>query len=394
MEGTAYLTGTTLDTGTISRSALDISGALERLGSSYRLHSVHDGTTIRLTALARNFRQSMEILGDILARPTFPEEEIERKRTQHLTSIAQGKDRASTLASLAFHRLTYGASHPYGTDAGGTEKSVKGIRRSELTAFHHDHLVPNACTAIVIGPVTEAECRSWLEENHFPWTSKRKNPAPRPVAAPESRPGIFLIDRPGSAQAEIRLGHPSLKRNSPDFFPIIVMNRILGGEFSSRLNANLRERRGYTYGAWSAFGFGRLGGPFIVGTAVNTADTGAALGEMIREIEGLAGGNVSPDELAFAVEGIAGGFALMFETPAQTAAVLQNIIFYQLGEDYYSTYLDGLRGVSLEQVNAAAKKHLHTAAMTVAIAGDAGKILPLLASSGKASVVTLEELGI
>jgi zinc protease len=394
MAGTAHLTGTTIDTGTTSRSALDISGALERLGSSYQLHTVHDGTTVSLATLTRNFRQSLEILADILAHPTFPDEEIERKRTLYLTSIAQQKDRASTLASWAFHRLAYGASHPYGTDVGGTERTVKGISRSALVEYSHNHFAPDACTAIIGGPVVESECRALLEENQFPWTLKRESCIRRQVPPPESHSGVFVIDRPGSAQAEIRLGHPSLKRNSQDFFPIIIMNRILGGQFSSRLNANLRERRGYTYGAWSTFGFGRLGGPFVAGTAVNTADTGAALEELIREIDGIGEGNVTAEELAFAVEGIAGGFALMFETPAQTAAVLQNIIFYQLGEEYYSTYLETLRSVTLGQVNAAARKYLHTSEMTIAIAGDAEKILPVLGSSRRAEVVTLEELGL
>lgn len=391
--GTAFLCGATLDTGTATRSALEISGSLEHLGSSFRLHTGHDGTTIGLTSLVRNLQPSLDIVGDVLAHPTFPEHEVERKRTQHLTSIAQQKDRASTLASRAFHRLAYGDVHPYGTDAGGTERSVRSVSRDQVTRFHREHLTPDSCTAIVIGPVSEADCRHLLGDALSSWdlTSAPANPS---VPPPVTRKGIFLIDRPGSAQAEIRVGHPSLPRNSPDFFPVVIVNRILGGQFSSRLNANLRERRGFTYGAWSTFGFGRLGGPFVAGAAVNTGDTGAALAEMIREIQGMGGGDVTIEELAFAVEGIAGGFALMFETPGQIAGVLQNIVLYGLGDEYYSTYLDALRGVTREQANAAAHKYLSSRATTVVIAGDAGSILPQLSAFGDVTVTNPDDLEI
>jgi predicted Zn-dependent peptidase len=394
LQGSAYLAGLTLDTGTATRSALDISGAMERLGSSLRVTTGHDGTTIGLTSLVRNFRPSLEILADMLAHATFPENELERKRTKHLTGIAQQKDRASTVASWAFHRLAYGASHPYGIDSGGTEESVRRIRREDTAGYHHKHLTPDSCTAIIIGPVNGPECRSLFQEILSPWNTRRQQPFNRSVPSPETRTGLFLIDRPKSSQTEIRIGHPSLRRNSPDFFPAIILNRVLGGQFSSRLNANLRERRGFTYGAWSSFGMGRLGGPFVAGAAVNTENTGAALGEMIGEIDGMSKGNLTAGELSFATEGIAGNFALMFETPAQVAGVLQNIIFYGLGEDYYATYLDSLRSVALNSVNLAARRYLSADHMTAVVVGDAGEIGPLLASQGSVTGTDLKELGL
>jgi predicted Zn-dependent peptidase len=394
LQGTAHLAGITLDSGTATRSALDISGAIERLGSSLRFHAGHDGTTVGLTTLVRNFRPSLEILGDILAHATFPDAELERKRTQHLTSIAQQKDRASTIASWAFHRLAYGALHPYGTDVGGTEESVRRIRREHTAGYHERHLTPDSCTAIVIGPLKEPACRALFQEILAPWNMRRHYPVASSVPPPETRPGVFLLDRPGSAQAEIRIGHPSLRRNSPDFFPVIILNRVLGGQFSSRLNANLRERRGFTYGAWSSFGLGKLGGPFLAGTAVNTADTGAALVEMLREIGGMSKGDLTAEELSFATEGIAGNFALMFETPGQVAGVLQNIVFYGLGDDYYENYLDTLRGVMLDQVNTAATKYLSTEQMTLVVVGDAGKIAPLLSTPGDVTPTGLDQLGL
>ncbi len=392
MEGTAYLCGTALDTGTTTRSALEISGSLENLGSSFRLHTGHDGTTIGLTTLVRNLRPSLEILGDILAHPTFPDSEVERKRTQHLTSIVQQKDRAAALASQAFHRLAYGASHPYGTDAGGTEKTVRSISRDAVAVHYRNHLTPDCCIAIVIGPVTGDECRRLLGETLSSWGQNPPDASPPQAPPPNSTKGFFLIDRPGSPQAEIRMGHPSLPRNSSDFFPVIIVNRILGGQFSSRLNANLRERRGFTYGAWSTFGFGRLGGPFVAGAAVNSADTGAALSEMLSEVRGITEGNVTSKEVSSAVEGIAGGFALMFETPAQIAGVLQNIVLYDLGDEYYNTYLDILRGVTLDQANAAAVKHLSGSETTVVVVGDAESILRGISALGNVALTAAGDL--
>jgi zinc protease len=394
MEGTAYLCGATLDTGTTTRSALEISGSLENLGSSVRLHTGHDGTSIGLTTLLRNLRPSLEILGDILAHPTFPAPEVERKRTQHLTSIAQQKDRASALASQVFHRLVYGASHPYGTEAGGTERSLRSISREGVAGYFRGHLTPDCCVAIVIGPISADDCRRLLGQALSLWQGSPAAASSLQVPPPSSRKGIFLIDRPGSPQAEIRLGHPSIPRNSADFFPVIIVNRILGGQFSSRLNANLRERRGFTYGAWSTFGFGRLGGPFVAGAAVNTADTGPALAEMLSEVRGIGEGNATSKEVAFAVEGIAGGFGLMFETPAQIAGVLQNIVLYNLGEEYYNSYLDSLRGVTLEQVNAAAVKYLSGGATTIVVAGDAATITPGMSALGEVTATGADEVGI
>jgi len=393
-EGTAQLTGATLDTGTASRSALEIAGTLERLGSSLRIQTAHDGTTISLSSLRRNLHSSLDVLGDILARPTFPAEELERKRTQHLTWFAQQKDRASTIASWAFHRLVYGPAHPYGTDSGGTEASARRIGREEIAGFMGDHLTPDSCTVVIIGPVTESDCRTLLGESLSPWNTRRQQPTGGTSPPPRTRPGYFLVDRPGSAQTEIRLGRPSLKRKSPDFFPVILLNRVLGGQFSSRLNANLRERRGFTYGAWSSFGMGRLGGPFLAGTAVNTADTGEAVRELLGEIDALSTGNLTAEELRFAREGISGSFALMFETPAQVAAVLQNIVFYDLGEEYYATYLENLRSITLEQANAVARRYISAEGLTVVLVGDAMKIAPLLPAESDVVVTTLGELGL
>jgi zinc protease len=393
-EGTAHLTGSTLDTGTASRSALEISGTIERLGSSLHVQTAHDGITISLASLQRNLQPSLEVLGDILAHATFPAAELERKRAQHLTGIAQQKDRASTIASWAFYRLLYGAEHPYGTDSGGTEASVRRIGREETAGFMGQHLTPDSCTAIIIGPVSETDSRTLLGDTLPAWDAQRRQRVDSTPPQPQTRQGFFLIDRPGSAQAEIRMGKPSLKRNSPDFFPVILLNRVLGGQFSSRLNANLRERRGFTYGAWSSFGMGRLGGPFLAGTAVNTADAGEAVRELLGELDGMARGNLTAEELRFAREGIAGSFALMFETPAQVAGVLQNIVFYDLGEEYYASYLAKLRGVTLEQANAVARKYISSEDLTVVLVGDAAKIAPLLPGRSNVTATTLEELGL
>jgi zinc protease len=208
--------------------------------------------------------------------------------------------------------------------------------------------------------------------------------------------GLHLLDRPTSAQSEIRIGKPSLRRNSPDFFPVIVMNRMLGGQFTSRLNATLREKHGFTYGAWSSFGFGTLGGPFMAGAAVQTINTGEAVREFFRVIEGVQGGGLTGEELRSSIDGIAGGFALAFETPGQVASVLANIVLYDLPDDYYSTYLDRLHEVSTESVRSVAVKYLGTSTMATVMVGDAQSILHQLESLGlgPVKVTTPDGLGL
>ena len=390
--GAASLTADVLDTGSSTKDALAISTALEQLGTTLRARAGYDGSSIALTSLVRHAARSFELLAEVVTDPVFPEREVERLRKQHLAAILQQKDRPATVASLLLQRAVYGADHPYGTDIGGTERSVMSLRRSDLVEFWTMFYRPAGAVLMVAGPLTADELESIARPLSERWTGSE--PAGE-IAEPKraAGTGVLLLDRPRSAQSEIRIGGVGLRRNSPDFFPAIMLNRILGGQFSSRLNANLRERHGYTYGAWSAYSFGRVPGPFVAGAAVQSAVTGDALGEMVREITEIRKNGVTPEELEFARGGILGAFALAFESPAQLLSILQNIVLYGLPQDYYATYTENIRRVTPEQVRRVADETLSTEFMSTVVVGDLASVRPQLEGMN-ASVVTLEESGL
>lgn len=391
--GASSLTGDTLDGGTATKDALALSEELEHLGTSFRTKTGHDGTTLSLICLHRNLLPSLRIMAEMLTGATHPIQEVERVRTLRLTAITQQKDRPASLAALAFQRILYGERHPYGTDAGGSDQSVRALLRDDLVKIHSERYRPGNTTLLLIGPVGRQGAEEILRDALSGWEPSTISSAALPVVPATGKAGLHLLDRPASAQSEVRIGKPSLKRNSPDFFPVIVMNRMLGGQFTSRLNATLREKLGFTYGAWSSFGFGTLGGPFMAGAAVETAHTGEAVQEFLRVIEGVQDEGLTEGELRASIDGIAGGFALAFETPGQVASVLANIILYDLPEDYYSTYLDRLNEVSANAVRSVAAKYLGTSTMATVIVGDTQSLLSQLESLHRSvNVATVEGL--
>jgi predicted Zn-dependent peptidase len=390
--GSSSMTGEGLDRGTGAKDALTISEELEYLGSSLRTRVGHDGTLISLHSLSRNIVPSLCVMADVVSQASFPDDEVERLRKQRLTSITQQKDRPGSAAGMAFQRLIYGGWHPYGTDPGGSEATVASLLRQDLVALHRRWYQPWNGTLIMIGPLSGVAAERMLADAFSVWRASTPATSQSPEISAAEPPGVYLIDRPGAAQSEIRIGKPSLPRNSSDFFPVIVMNRMLGGQFTSRLNATLREKRGFTYGAWSSFGFGKLGGPFTAGAAVHTESTGEAVLEFQRVLDQVHGGGLTADEVRSSIEGIAGGFALAFETPGQVASVIQNIILYDLPDDYYAHYLDNLREVSDTAVQSVASKYLDTRSMATVVVGDAKKVLPQL-DALHLDPVTLTTLG-
>jgi zinc protease len=395
LPGIASMVADLLDTGTSRRDALSISAELERLGSSLKCRSGYDGTSLGLNSLVRNAVPSMEILAEILGGAAFLPAELERMRNQRLTAILQQKDRPAAIASLALYRLLHGSDHPYGNDTAGTEESVKRMTREDCVRFFTEQYHPAGSTMIVVGNLRPEDAGGWLEGLAKSWLGEatmRRPDAPVPDNAPQT----LLVDRPDAPQSEIRIGCVGIKRKDPDFFPSLVLNRILGGQFSSRMNANLREKRGFTYGAWSSFSYGKQRGPFVAGSAVRTQNTGEAVGEMLKEIESIQREGITGEELGFAREGIEGGFALAFESPGQVISVLQNLVLYDLPDDYYAKYLDNVRGVTREDVLRVAQRTLDTRAMSVVVVGDAATVRAQLESAGKQEIRTARvgELGL
>jgi predicted Zn-dependent peptidase len=391
--GTASLTAELLESGTVSRDALAISESVEFIGATLGFRSGADGTFGTLLTLSRHLDVGIGLFADLLVHPVFPQREFDRLRTQRLTSLVQMKDRAASVATNAFMRVIYGDEHPYGVDPSGTEESVGGLTREDILRFYGDHYAPSDATLIVVGDTTMEEVVPLLEKEIGAWKGGESRAAPVPLPEPASPGGVYLIDKPGAPQSEIRIGRPALSRNTPDYFPVALMNRVLGGQFSSRINMNLREKRGYTYGARSSFMLLKHPGPFMVSGAFTGAKTGDAAEQLFLEIDAMHREGVTEGELEFSRKGLTGAFALSFETPYQVAAAIQNIILYGLPEDYYERYIGDLAAVTPADVSRVARTTLDTSAMALLVVADAGENRGVLGSLGRGPVVELDSGG-
>ena len=324
-----------------------------------------------LNCLAKHLDAALAVYADVLMHPIMPEKEFVRVKNDRLTSLLQQKDRPTTIAAKAFGKILYGSVHPYGNDVSGTEQSIKGLTRDDLMRFYQTYYRPNNATLLVVGDVTMETMLPRLTNVFADW-KKADIPAAGTFATPTiGARKVYLVDKPGAAQSEIRIGYPALARNTPDFFPVELMNMILGGQFSSRLNSNIRERRGFSYGVRSMFQFTRLPGPFQASGGVQTAKSDSALQEFLREIDLMRDKGITPQELEFAKNRTEGTFATSFETPAQIARLLVNVIVYGLPDDYFAHYLKNVDAVTLTDVQRVAKQYLDTSRMAIVVVGDA-----------------------
>lgn len=390
--GTASLTADMLDEGTKTRSALAIADELDFIGASLGVFSDMDGSYVTLNTLTKHLDKALAVFADVVAHPSFPAQEFDRLRKQRVTTLLTQQDQPGAMATNAYNRILYGADHPYGHNVLGSTASVGALTREDLTAFYATHYRPNNAALIVVGDITMASARAMLEPLLKGWKPAPVTPAPPTAAPAPGKRRIYLVDKPGAAQSEIRIGAPAMPRSSPDFFPAGVMNRILGGQFSSRLNLNIREQKGYSYGVRSGFTMMRGGGPFTASGGVITAKTDSALKEFFHEMDRMHAEGITAEELTFALKGINGAFPLTFETPGQVGTALRNIYLYDLPENYYNTYIGNFNRVTLAEVKAMAKKYLDTSSMVAVVVGDVKTIRPGIEAMkfGEVTVVDTE----
>lgn len=391
--GLATMTADVLDEGTASRTALQIAEELDFVGANLRVNAFTDGSSITLNCMTKHIEKALAVYADVIVNPTFPEKEFARLRQQRLTGLLQQKDQPSTIATLAFNKILYGNDHPYGRDASGSEASLNAMKREDLVKFYETYYRPNNATLVIVGDVKMKDISPKLEKLLSSWKKGSMPPVVVPPTPTVEKRLIYLIDKPAAPQSEIRIGYAAVARNSPDFFPLQVMNRALGGQFASRLNMNLREKHGYTYGARSGFSFNKQPGPFTASAAVTATKTDSSVREFFYEIDRTFADGVTPEELDFVKKGLTGNFALTFETPGQIAGALQNIVLYNLPENYYENYLTNINKVSLDDVKRVSKKYLDTSKMAVVIVGDLKTIRSGLENMKFAETVLLDVNG-
>ena len=371
--GLAAMTAAMLDEGAGSRSALQLADAIEFLGARLSTGAGQHTSLIQLHAPVGKLDSALRLMADVVLRPSFSGEELERQRKERLTTLNQWRDQPRSIASVIFSQTLFGSTHPYGLQTVGDPKSVASFTTADLRSFYQLWFRPANSTLIVVGDVSVATIKPKLEAALGSWTgaasAKPALPAAKQVAARQ----VYLVDKPGAAQSEIRIGRIGVPRLTEDYFPLIVMNTILGGSFTSRLNQNLREEHGYTYGAGSAFDFRPTPGPFVASAAVQTDVTDKALAEFMKELRAI-NDSVSDAEVTRGKNYLALGFPAEFQSASAIALQLGDLVTYGLPDEYLNNYIGRVMQVTKADVLRVARKYIDPAKIAIIIVGDRSKI--------------------
>jgi zinc protease len=376
--GLASFTAAMLDEGTASRSAPKIADDVAQLGASLSTASSMDASFVTGASLKKNFAQTLDLMSDVALHPAFPAEEVERQRASRLAQLLQIQEDPSQLVSVIMASALYGPRHPYGYPNIGTGESLKTINRDDMSAFWKASFVPNNAALVVAGDISMAELKPLVEKAFGAW-ARGDVPQQTPGAPEPARARIVVVDKPRAPQTAIRVASIGAARSTPDFNAIEVMNMALGGLFSSRINMNLREEHGYTYGAFSQFVFRRAPGPFAIGGGVRSDATAQSVSEIFKEVRGMATKPLSAEELQTSKDSLARSVPATFETSDSAAATLADIYVYDLGLDYFSKYAERTEAVTADQAAEAAKKYVQPDKLVVIAIGDRQSIVPALA---------------
>jgi len=392
--GTSAITLAMLDDGTESRSALEIADEAKSLGTRLWNSGSFDGSIVGMNVLAKNFDGALDLLADVVLHPTFPKEELERQRQIYLGRIRQEKSQPLTTALKTFMRILYGEDHPYSQPftGSGTEESIRSLAREDLVRFHNRNYHPNLATVVLCGDITMEEAKKKIDTAFHRW---KRGASPTPDITPPARPEgrkIYVVDKPGAAQSAIIAGNLSLTRSDPDYTAFTLLHTAFGGQFTSRLNLNLREEKGYTYGAQSEIVEAKSPAPFIAFSEVHTEYTKESVAEFLKEFEGIAGGRpVTADELAFTKSSLLKGFPQDFETIWSVSGRMATLAKFSLPLDDWALYRQRVEAVSGDDLLRLGRKYVHPGELLVVVVGDREKIEEGLRGLGAGEVIVLDE---
>lgn len=375
--GLASMTMAMLDEGTAKRSALEISEELDRLGMQLGTAASLDVCSVFASILKANFDPSLDLFADVVLHPTFPQDELDRQKKQRVAAIQNEKTRPFTMALRVLPRLLYGEGHPYAKPltGSGDEASVTALSRQDLVQFHRAWFLPNNATLVVAGDVTLAELVPKLEKALADWKRGAVPERRIPPARPPERSRVYLLDRPGALQSVILAGQIAPPKSNPDEIAIEVMNAVLGGQFISRVNMNLREDKHWSYGADTFLFDARGERPFLAIAPVQTDKTKEAVLELLKELRDIRGQRpITGEELAAAQSGRTLRLPGSLETLNRLATGIAEIVTFGLPDDYFESYVPKVRALTLEQVNAVARRLLRPNELVWVIVGDRQKI--------------------
>ncbi len=383
--GLASFTAGMLDEGTTTRDALQIANQIHDLGGMLASNAAFDHAAVNVRALKQNSDAAMAIMADVVLHPTFPEAEVKRVRDERVTSILQQRDQPSPTASRVLRACLFGPANPYGHPIIGTQPALEKITRGDLESFYKTAYNPKNASLVVVGDLTESEVRKLATGTFGSWSGGA--PAVTiPPAGTSIGSRVVIVDMPAAPQTTLLAGQMGVMRSDPDYETLDIMNSVLGGLFSSRLNLNLREDKGYTYGAYSFVGQNRGVGPIMMGADVKTDVTGASIDEMLKEVTKLKESGVTAEELALAKDANIRSLPASFETTADMAGTFAWIYVYDLPIDYYSTLPARIDAITQADVLVAAKKHLTPDRMVVVAVGDKAKIEPQISKLDLGSI--------
>jgi zinc protease len=365
--GVASMTAAMLDEGVAGMTSLEIADAFEMMGARFGVGAGMHTASMTLRAPAQRLPDALRLAAEVLLRPTFPQAELDRLRTERLTALVRRYDDPNAIAGALFDATLFGVEHPYGRSV--SDASLRAMTTAELRSFHDRFYRPNTTTAIVVGDIDEASARRLLEDAFGGWQRRDVEPVRVTDAGQVSGRVVYIVDRPGSAQSVVRLGRIGVPRSTADYYALEVMNVILGGSFTSRLNQNLREDKGYSYGASSGFGYLPAAGPWSASSAVQTHSTGPALLEFMNELRGMHQ-PMPADEVSRARNFLAMRYPAGFQSVAGIAGRLADIVLYDLPADYFNRYVDNVLAVTPADVERVARRYIDPENVAIFVVGD------------------------
>ena len=366
-KGLAYLTALLIDEGAGNLSALEIDNELESLGSILKVSCEHDSFAITLLTLKENLEKSFTIFSNIILKPRFEEEDFNREHKKLLNKITQSENEPSYLADTVFERLVFENSD-YMYPTMGNKNSVENISNKDVKEFYGGNFFAGNCTLLAVGNITKEEITSISQNNLLNMKTCQANEENFENLSAENGK-IYFVHKEGAAQSELRIGHITNDRNHKDYFAKLLMNAVLGGQFSSRLNSNLREDKGFTYGINSGFYYNKLSGQFEISTAVQSENTAAALTEIYKEINGIKE-NISDEEIAFVKSYLIKRFPAQFETYSQVSRQLATLVHYNLPDDYFNNYINKIEETTHEQIKNSALTYINNDRLKTVVVGD------------------------
>ena len=388
--GVASMTASMLSEGTTTKTGDQISDALQLLGTGIGAGVSGEEGSISFVSTSKNFDATLAILADMMLNSTFPADALERLRARTLVNLTQAKDQPAVVGAQVFAKILYGDAHPYGQRT--TESSVKAITRADVAAFQKAYFQPGRAIITVVGDVTPLKVKTTIEKGLAAWTKAGEKPSFDYPKLPQLQPAkIYLVDKPGAAQSIFNIGLPGPPRNTPDYFALQVLNTILGGQFQSRLNANIREQKGYSYGVNSGFGYGKGPGAFRAGGAIFSAKTDAALVEFMNELKGIVGEKpITDEEIKTAKESLIQGLPQRFASVSAISNAITSLVVQGLADDYYQTYAKNVSAVTKEDLLRVAKQYIDLNHLAIVIVGDRAAVEAALKATNIAPITYID----